>query len=166
VLGRPAPVVSPAAADAAMRHASAPLARGPRGDLYALQRALRDAMWDQVGLVRDGDGLRDALGAIERVEAELAAVGVPGGTSFNIAWHDWLNLGNQVTVARLIATSAIERRESRGAHYRRDFPETDPAAPYVVRVQREDDTLRVWREPVVLTRVRPTGALATVDTGD
>jgi len=91
---------------------------------------------------------------------------VAGGTSFNIAWHDWLDLGNQVTAARLIATSAIERRESRGAHYRRDFPETDRAEPYVVRVQREDDTLRVRREPVALTRVRPTAAATTVDTGE
>ena len=100
------------------------------------------------------------------MEVALAAVGVAGGTSFNIAWHDWLDLGNQVTAARLIAASAIERRESRGAHYRRDFPETDRAEPYVVRVQREDDTLRVWREPVALTRVRPTAVTTTVDTGD
>jgi succinate dehydrogenase/fumarate reductase flavoprotein subunit len=86
-------------------------------------------MWDRVGLVRDGEGLREALDAIDRIERALDEVGVPGGTAFNLAWHDWLNLTSQVTAARLIATSAVERRESRGAHYRRDFPATDGDAP-------------------------------------
>jgi fumarate reductase flavoprotein subunit len=168
VTARAAPSLSRAAADEAVTRAVAPLARGAGGDLYALQRSLRDVMWERVGLVREGDGLREALGVIYRIEAGLAGVGVPGGASFNLAWHDWLNLASQVTVARLIAMSAAERQESRGAHYRRDFPATEPGTPYVVRVRRAGAGPIVSREPVALTRVTPavTATPAAVETGD
>jgi len=160
VVGRRVPTVAASTAAAAVTRARAPLARGAGGDLYALQRTLRDVMWDQVGLVRDGDGLRDAVAVIDRVDAGLTAVGVPGGTAFNIAWHDWLNLVNQVTVARLIATSAAERRESRGAHYRRDFPTADPDGPYVIRVRRDGEAIAVARMPVAFTRATPPSTAA------
>jgi fumarate reductase flavoprotein subunit len=164
VVGRPAPMPSRAAAEASIARAVAPLARRPGGELYALQRALRDVMWDRVGLVRDGAGLREAIGVIERIERGLEAVGVPGGPAFNVAWHDWLNLTSQVTAARLIATSAAERGESRGAHYRRDAPTADPGVPYVVRVRLDGDGPAVWREPVALTRVHPTPPAPPVST--
>jgi fumarate reductase flavoprotein subunit len=159
LIGRPAPRVSPAAVTAAIARATAPLARpsGPR--LYALQRTVRDLMWEKVGLVREGAGLADALNELDRVATELDAVGVAGGPAFNVAWQDWLNLTNQVATATLIATSAIERRESRGAHYRRDYPVTDPGVPYVVRVQRDAGAVRVCREPVALTHMTMDGAL-------
>jgi succinate dehydrogenase/fumarate reductase flavoprotein subunit len=152
---RVAAPVSRAAAAEAVARAVAPLARGEGGDLYALQGALRDVMWERVGLVRDGDGLRDALGTIHRIEAGLAGAGVPGGPAFNVAWQDWLNLTSQVTVSRLIAMSAIERRESRGAHYRRDVPGAEPGPPYVVRVRRVGAGPALTREPVALTRLAP-----------
>ncbi|HYE94512.1 MAG TPA: FAD-binding protein, partial [Terriglobales bacterium] len=153
VVARAAPRVPPSAVAAAIARATAPLTRPPGGGLYDLQRTLRDVMWDQVGLVRDGDGLSAALTAIARVSDGLSRVGVAGGPSFNIAWHDWLNLRSQATVARLIALSAAERRESRGAHYRRDFPETDAGTPYVVRVRRDGEHPTVGRDPVALTRL-------------
>jgi succinate dehydrogenase/fumarate reductase flavoprotein subunit len=160
--------VSPATVDEAIAHATAPLTRGTGGDLYELQRSLRDVMWERVGLVRDGTGLRDALGAITRIEAELDRVGVAGGPAFNIAWQDWLNLMNQVTVARLIAMSAVERNESRGAHFRRDFPTTETGTPYAVRVRRVGPGAAISRHPVALTRVTPvvTETPAAVETGD
>jgi fumarate reductase flavoprotein subunit len=161
---RTTPAVSRAAAEDVVARAVAPLARETGGDLYGLQSALRDVMWERVGLVRDGAGLRDALGAIARIEAGLAGVGVPGGPAFNVAWHDWLNLSNQVAVSRLIAMSAMERQESRGAHYRRDCPATDPGAPYVVRVRRVGTNPMVSREPVAFTRRRPEDRAASVTT--
>ena len=160
--------VSAAAVDAVIARAMAPLARPDAGTLYAQQQELRDLMWERVGLVRDGAGLRQALGEIARLEAALNGVGVAGGPSFNIAWQDWLNLTNQVTVARLIAMSAAERQESRGAHFRRDFPVTESGPPYVVRARRVGAGPSITREPVALTRLHPslTSSPAAVESGD
>ena len=160
--------VSAAAVDAVIARATAPLARPDGGTLYAQQQELRDVMWERVGLVRDGAGLRQALGEIARLEAALHGVGVAGGPSFNIAWQDWLNLTNQVTVARLIAMSAAERQESRGAHFRRDFPVTESGPPYVVRARRVGAGPSITREPVALTRLHPslTSSPAAVESGD
>jgi fumarate reductase flavoprotein subunit len=168
VTGRKLSSVSRAVVDEAVAHATAPLTRAAGGDLYELQRSLRDVMWDRVGLVRDGAGLRDALGAITRIEADLDRVGVAGGPAFNLAWQDWLNLTSQVTVARLIAMSAVERNESRGAHFRRDFPTTEAGTPYVVRVRRVGPGPAISRHPVALTRATPvmTDAPAAAETGD
>ncbi|PYN28647.1 MAG: succinate dehydrogenase/fumarate reductase flavoprotein subunit, partial [Candidatus Rokuibacteriota bacterium] len=59
---------------------------------------------------------------LERLTERLGVVGVPGHGPLNTAWQDWLNLDSQLTAARLIVASALARRESRGAHWRRDFP--------------------------------------------
>jgi fumarate reductase flavoprotein subunit len=160
IVGRPAPAPARAPAEAAIARAVAPLGRPAGGDLYGAQRALREVMWDRVGLVRDGAGLGQALEAIGGVEAALDGIGVSGGAAFNVAWQDWLDLASLVIAARLIATSALARRESRGAHYRRDFPDSEAGVPYVVRVRRDGDAPAVWREPVALTRVQP-GPAAT-----
>jgi succinate dehydrogenase/fumarate reductase flavoprotein subunit len=83
---------------------------------------------------------------------------VPGHAAFNVAWQDWLNLQNQVEVARLIVASALDRRESRGAHYRSDFPSTDPGPPFTVRAWRAGGEVRIGRAPVALTRLAPPDA--------
>jgi fumarate reductase flavoprotein subunit len=168
VAGRRTPEADRAAAERAVRALSAPLGRAPDGDLYALQSRLRDVMWERVGLVRDGDGLRDALAEIDGITTALERVGLGGGPEFNLAWQDWLNLRSQSTVARLIAASALERRESRGAHYRRDHPSLGAGAPVSVRVAERDGARRVWTEPVALTRAQPrvSASPATVEIGD
>jgi succinate dehydrogenase/fumarate reductase flavoprotein subunit len=147
---------------------TAPFERPPGPALYDLLGELRDVMWDGAGLVRDGESLRGALAAIDRIEAALDAVGVRDDPSLNTAWQDWLSLRNQTLAARLIAGSALERRESRGAHFRRDFPEPAPGAPVTVRVRRAADGPAVTTEPVAFTRARPprAGAPAAVEVGD
>jgi len=168
VTGRPAPRrVAAAAGDVAGR-LTAPLARGA-GDLYVLQRELRQVMWERAGLVRDGDGLKIAAATAERIADELGRVGVPGGAAFNLAWQDWINLVNQTAVARLITTSALTRTESRGAHYRNDCPSPSTGPLYTVRVQARAGETAVWTEPVALTRATPAGARrvsSMVEVGD
>jgi fumarate reductase flavoprotein subunit len=155
VIGRPLPPMVEAAVEEEARRAVAPLGASGGGDLYALQAGLRDLMWERVGLIRDGPSLRAALAEIDTIGSRLARASVPGGPAFNLAWHDWLNLGSQVAAARLIAASALERAESRGSHYRSDCPRTE-AEPRVVCVEAGGGgALRVWTEPVGLTRYRP-----------
>jgi succinate dehydrogenase/fumarate reductase flavoprotein subunit len=169
VAGRPWPRLSAAALEDATPPFMLPLGRAPSTELYDLQRELREAMWDHAGLVRDGGGLRGALATIESLTARLPAAGVPPHLSLNIAWQDWLNLDNQLLVARLIVLSALERRESRGAHFRRDFPALAAEAPVSVRVRRDHDAPRVWTEPVAFTRARPPAPLRApvgVEIGD
>src|SRR5207249_231534 len=154
--------------DSMVARLMAPLERRG-GDLYGLQRELREVMWERAGLVRDGEGLKAAAKTADRIADELTRVGVPGGTAFNLAWQDWINLTNQALVGRLIATSALARTESRGAHYRNDFPAPSTAPLYTVRVQARAGESVVWTEPVALTRATPAGAgrvSAMVDVGD
>src|SRR5213075_1583401 len=96
-----------------------------RGDLEAIREALFETMWERVGIIRDGVGLKRALGELDALESELQATGI-GSTSraFNLSWHDWLNLQSLITVSRAIAQAGLAREDSRGAHYRDDFPET------------------------------------------
>jgi succinate dehydrogenase/fumarate reductase flavoprotein subunit len=155
VLDRPEPRLSAAALEEAALRLGAPLGGGGAEDLYGLQRELRETMWDRAGLVRDGAGLRTALEALDDLGARLPRARVPSHAALNTAWQDWLNLQNQLDVARLIVLSALERRESRGAHFRRDFPAPTDAHPASVRVQRRAGEAAVWSEPVAFTRVRP-----------
>ncbi|HMH52686.1 MAG TPA: FAD-binding protein [Candidatus Acidoferrum sp.] len=169
VAERRAPRVDARGLDEVARAANAPRGRAAAMDLYALQRQLREVMWDRAGLVRDAAGLAEARGAVERIADELTRAGVPGHAAFNVAWQDWLNLTNQAAVARLIVASALERRESRGAHYRSDFPSADPGPLYTVRVRRDAGGPRVSRAPVALTRLAPSDAAPariTVEVGD
>jgi succinate dehydrogenase/fumarate reductase flavoprotein subunit len=155
VAERRTPRVSAGGLDGIASALNAPRGRAGSLDLYALQRRLREVMWDRAGLVRDAAGLAEAGQAVERIADELTRAGVPGHSAFNVAWQDWLNLTNQAAVARLIVASALERRESRGAHYRGDFPSADPGPLYTVRVSHDDGSPRVRRAPVSLTRLTP-----------
>ena len=79
-----------------------------------------------------------------------------GDRAFNLTWHDWLNLQNLITVSRAIAAAALAREDSRGAHFREDFPETDDLerSTYTV-VSLRDGRLVQSRLPVVFNRVKP-----------
>ena len=169
VVGRPLPQLSHAHVDAAVAAATAPLARSEGSEsLYALQARLRQVMWDHVGLIRAGEGLKLALTEIEDISGRLDSVAVRGGGAYNLAWQDWINLQNQATTAWLIARSALERTESRGSHYRRDFPATAGEAVAVLAGFADGAGPKVWTEPVRYTRLKPDAARrpTTVDIGD
>ena len=155
VAGRALPCVSEAALQAAAVRVAMPRGRGDAAEVYAIQRELREVMWERAGLVRDAEGLAIAATAVERLAERLRGAGVPGHGALNTAWQDWLDLDSQLTAARLIIASALARRESRGAHWRRDFPAPVATPPVSVRVQRRDGAPVVWAEPVAMTRARP-----------
>ncbi len=142
-----------AAVEAACR---APLAR-PAGDLEGVRQALYELMWDDVGIVRDAKGLARARGALSELQARLAATGVDASDlRYNLAWHDWMNLNNLILVSRAICEAALVRENSRGAHFRADFPDAgDLATSTYSLVQAAGEGFSVSRKPVEFTRVRP-----------
>ena len=168
VVGRGLPRLSMEGLEAVTERLVAPLDRGEGESLYKLQQQLRDVMWEHVGLIRSAAGLKSALKEIEEIGQRATGAPVPGGPAYNLAWQDWLNLQSQAAAAWLIARSALERNESRGSHYRSDYP-VPGSELYSVSVGADDSSgLRVWTEPVKLTRLSPSGTRqpAGVDVGD
>jgi len=127
------------------------------GDLNALREKLLDAMWDDVGVVRDRAGIERGLAAIDAIEAELLATGVADrDRRFNLTWHDWLNLHSLCEISRVIALAALRRENSRGAHYRSDFPEPGDLATSTFTVARQKaGRIEMTDAPVVFTHVKP-----------
>ena len=81
-------------------------------------------MWDEVGVMRTEAGIDRGLAAIRSVGWDLADIGVSADSrALNLTWHDWLNLRSLVEVSQAIAAAARARENSRGAHYREDFPD-------------------------------------------
>lgn len=142
-----------AAAIAAME---APFGK-PAGSLEPIREALFDCMWDHVGIMRTRDGLLRARQRLAELEQALKATGVAGGhRAFNVTWHDWMNLGSLIGVSQVIVEAALSREDSRGAHFREDFPATGdlPGSSFTV-VRQRDGMLQLTRSPVQFTRVAP-----------
>ena len=130
-----------------------------------LRDRLLNLMWDDVGVLRDANGLKRALAALDQLEDELLMSGVgPDNRVFNLTWHDWLNLRSLIEVSRVITLAALAREDSRGAHFREDFPETGAleTSGYTV-VQQCDGALETRQEPVAFTIVRPGESLIEED---
>jgi fumarate reductase flavoprotein subunit len=133
-----------------------PLGR-PQGDIGALRERLYELMWEDVGIFRDASGLRCAEGALVELDEELDRTGIAGDTlAFNLTWQDWLNLKSLILVSHAITSAALGREESRGAHFRSDFPATSPDDGLAfTKVKLEGRTIALDWEKVRFTRVRP-----------
>ena len=94
---------------------------------YTIQHDLQGMMQDLVGIVRTQDEMVEALNNIDILRSRAVRTFVPGNVDFNPGWHTALDLHNLLIVSEAIARAAIERQESRGGHFREDFPEKDPA---------------------------------------
>jgi fumarate reductase flavoprotein subunit len=131
------------------------------GDLNRLRERLLDTMWNDVGVLRNRAGLNRALSALDEIAAELQATGVPDGNrAFNLSWHDWLNLRSLTETSRVIALAACQRENSRGAHFREDFPEPGDLASSTFTVARQKDGhIEMTDHPVLFTIVRPGDSL-------
>ncbi len=149
---------------ASIARQEAPFRAAP-GSLEPVREALYACMWDDVGIVRDAGGLRRAQRRLAELDDELSRIGVADGDrGFNPSWHDWLNLASLVAVSKAIAAAALAREDSRGAHFRSDFPQTGELATSaftVVRQGAEGITLD-W-ERVRFTRVAPGQSLLAAD---
>ena len=127
------------------------------GNLNDLRERLLDTMWEEVGVVRDREGLDRGIAALDTIAAELLATGLADdGRAFNMTWHDWLNLRSLTEVSRVIALAARKRENSRGAHFRSDFPEPGdlPSSRFTIARQTAGG-LDITEEPVQFTHVKP-----------
>jgi succinate dehydrogenase / fumarate reductase flavoprotein subunit len=130
----------PRQADDAARKALEPFSRPSGEGPYQIQQALQGTMQELVGIVRREDEMTTALSQIAALAERTERVAVEGNREYNPGWHTALDLGNLLTVAEAITRSAIERRESRGGHFRDDFPDKDTRfAEFNITVRKGTD---------------------------
>ncbi|MES2176224.1 MAG: fumarate reductase/succinate dehydrogenase flavoprotein subunit [Gemmatimonadota bacterium] len=109
------------------RRALAPFERGGAEGPYQVQEALQTTMQNLVGIVRTASEMERALSELEVLKARAEKVGVPGNREYNPGWHTALDLRHLMIVSEAVAKSALARKESRGGHFRDDYPDKDPA---------------------------------------
>jgi fumarate reductase flavoprotein subunit len=146
----------PAAIERSLDRAFSPLGR-PSGDLNEIREALMETMWNEVGILRIGEGLSRASAALDELRTAIGRCGVPDGDRrYNLTWTDRLNLENLIQVSRTICAAALARTDSRGAHFREDHPTTsDLASSRYTVVRMKENDIEVTTEPVHFTRIEP-----------
>ncbi|WP_299962607.1 FAD-binding protein [uncultured Roseobacter sp.] len=133
-----------------------PLTRPP-GLVQPLRNRLQEAMWEDVGVMRTAEGMERGLTRIAEIRTEMMEVGVAADNlAFNLTWHDWLNLASLCDVSKVIAQAGRARENSRGAHFREDFPEAGTMEASYFTVARQDgDKVSVTRQDVDFSIVHP-----------
>jgi succinate dehydrogenase / fumarate reductase flavoprotein subunit len=118
----------------------------------ALQAELQNLMWEKAGPFRMGEKLAAALARIQRMQRdELPNISVTDETSYNLELQEWFELRAMLTTAEAVVRSALARNESRGAHQREDFPDTDPGfLKNQVLELKGNDLAAHWIPPVRL----------------
>lgn len=124
-----------------------------------LTRELKDLMWQKAGVVRNRSNLSAALNALDDLSVRAARTRVPGPPELNPTWQEALDLENQIVAARCLVSSALVREESRGAHFRDDFPDKDDSHWLrSIRLRADTDGRpEVHTVPVNFSRLTPRG---------
>ncbi|HJQ54062.1 MAG TPA: fumarate reductase/succinate dehydrogenase flavoprotein subunit [Gemmatimonadaceae bacterium] len=137
-------------ADAIVHAALAPFERSGGENPYQVEHDLQAMMQELVGIVRREEEMRRALDALKTLKERAANVSVTGNREYNPGWHTALDIQNLLTVSEIIARAALERKESRGGHFRDDFPEKDPNyGKFNIVIKRgSSGEMQVTREPI------------------
>jgi succinate dehydrogenase / fumarate reductase flavoprotein subunit len=132
------------------REALAPFDRGSSESPYQVQKDLQDTMQDLVGIVRNADEMRAALGKIDGFKKRAENAAVSGNREYNPGWHTALDLKNLLTVSEAITRAALERKESRGAQFRDDYPDKDEQFAKVnTKISKaENGSMQIRLEPL------------------
>ena len=134
----------------------APLQKPP-GDIELIRDALAECMWDDVGISRTRESLWRARQTLKLLASQLNQMGVGNiQREYSNTWQDWMNLQNLILVSQSVTEAAIARENSRGAHYREDFP--DPGSledSYYTAVNFNHQELVIKNIPVKFTMVKP-----------
>ena len=131
-----------------------PFERNGSENPYAVQHRLQDVMQDMVGIVRREGEMLEALDRIRELVSASRRVGVDGNREYNTGWHTALDLDHLLTVSEIVTRSALERKESRGAHFRDDFPEKDNqfGSFNIVARKGAEGTMQLSREAIPAMR--------------
>jgi succinate dehydrogenase / fumarate reductase flavoprotein subunit len=119
------PAIDDAQVEAATREMLEPFERSDGDSPYDLHRDLQENMQNYVGIFRSEEDLKLGLAEIQKLKQRAAQVQVDGSRLFNPGWHLARDLKAMLTVSEAVALSALERKESRGAHSRIDYPNYD-----------------------------------------
>src|SRR3989441_10654398 len=144
------PHVSDTEVDLAMQEALAPFERAEEGgeNPIAVQSALQAVMQRQAGISRDRLGLETALAELDKLKVRALEAGVTGSREYNPGWHTAIDLRSLLIVSEATARAALERTESRGAHTRSDYPDSDERqAREEIVIRKEGDRMAGRREP-------------------
>ncbi len=141
---------------AEIQRACHPLGNAPT-PIQPLRQTLQDAMWEDVGVMRTKAGIERGLTRIAEISNELNGMGVASDNlAFNLTWHDWLNMRSLCDISEVIARAGLARENSRGAHFREDFPEPgDLDGSEFTVASLQQGKVRVTRQQVDFSIVRP-----------
>jgi len=120
---------------------------------FQIQYELQDIMQSLVGIVRTEDEMKQAVEKIEQLKAKAQSIGIVGNREYNPGWHTALDLENLLTISEATARAGFERKESRGAHFRLDYPEKSEQFSKVNLVIKkgDDGQMKVTQVPVIPT---------------
>ncbi|HEX9582829.1 MAG TPA: fumarate reductase/succinate dehydrogenase flavoprotein subunit [Gemmatimonadales bacterium] len=141
-----APVIGDSEIGTTIARTLGPFERAAGENPFQIQEDLRRTMHDNVGIVRDQAGLERALQDVAQLSRRAAAVGVGGSREYNPGWHTAVDLHSQIIVAEMVARACLERKESRGAHTRLDYPDSVAALERVEVVVRKDGDRMTTRQ--------------------
>jgi len=141
------PHIPDADVDIAMKEALAPFDRPDGENPYAVQSALQAVMQRHAGIIRDRLGLETALAELDKLKVRALETGITGSREYNPGWHTAIDLRSLLVVSEATARAALERKESRGAHTRSDYPDSDDKqAREQIVIKKEGARMTVRRE--------------------
>ena len=151
---------------AGIARAEAPFGRQPDA-MSDLRDELYQTMWDKVGILRNKADLQTATEELAHQHTALYETGLQDGQrAFNLTWHDWLNLQSLFDVSKVITAASLAREDSRGAHFREDYPDTgDLDSTCYIRTSGSVDSLVTEPVPVEFSIVKPGESLIDDEAG-
>ncbi|WP_394822555.1 fumarate reductase/succinate dehydrogenase flavoprotein subunit [Pendulispora albinea] len=134
----------------AAREALAPFERSSGPNPFALHEELKDAMQTYVGIIRTEEDLSEGLRRLEALRERAGTIRIDGNRHYNAGWHETIDMRNLLIVSEAMARAAVLRKESRGAHARDDFPDTDKEHFAKVNIvsRKHGDTMEVREVPL------------------
>jgi succinate dehydrogenase/fumarate reductase flavoprotein subunit len=122
---------------------------------FYIRNDLKNLMWEKVGLVRNQKDLQFAEVQLQVLEERIKRVSLKGPQKYNLTWQEYMNVRNLVSIAKMVTKSALMRTESRGSHYREDFPSSNDEKwlSNICVTKTDDDEPRYWTENVKQTHI-------------